>query len=385
MDTARRREPSAREVEYRLGVVVVERAKERRYLNFSIEAAVHLALLGALVVASLKVIWPFLLPVIWGVVIAIAVWPLFRRLVAALGERKRLAAVLLTLLALALLLVPSWLLAGSVTETLVSAGGDLAASEVTIPSPPEGVADWPLIGGKLESAWSRAVENPPAAVEALRPQIKAFGGAILASAGNLALGVLQFAFSIILAGVFLATSAGGARAANAFGQRMAGPERGPALVKTAADTVSSVVKGVLGVAVVQAAAATLGLLLAGVPGAPVWGLLVLLLAIVQLPPLFVMGPMILYVFSTTSTAGAVAFAIWAVIVSFSDTFLKPLFLGRGVKVPMLVILIGAIGGMLAWGVLGLFVGAVVLAVNYELARAWYNAPPFALPPAEEDG
>ncbi|MHC4817011.1 MAG: AI-2E family transporter [Planctomycetota bacterium] len=346
------------------------RKEERRFLNLTIEAAVHLAILVVLVVACLHVIRPFALLVIWGIIIAIATWPLFRRLMAALGGRQRLAAGLFT---------------ESVTEALVSAGKDLAAGDVTIPAPPEKVADWPLIGEKLESIWTEAAANPPAAVKSLAPQIKAIGSKLVSAVGGIAIGVLQFAVSIIVAGVFLATAKGGAHAADALAERLAGAERGRDLVKTAASTVSSVVKGVLAVAFVQAVAATLGLLLAGVPGAPVWGLLVLFLAIVQLPPIFVMGPMIFYVFSTTDTFGAVVFMIWAILVSVSDTFLKPLFLGRGVEVPMLVILIGAIGGMIAWGVLGLFVGAVVLAVGYQFGRAWFNAPPFASQTADESG
>jgi predicted PurR-regulated permease PerM len=349
---------------------VKTRKEERRFLNLTIEAAVHLAILVVLVVACLHVIRPFALLVIWGIIIAIATWPLFRRLMAALGGRQRLAAGLFT---------------ESVTEALVSAGKDLAAGDVTIPAPPEKVADWPLIGEKLESIWTEAAANPPAAVKSLAPQIKAIGSKLVSAVGGIAIGVLQFAVSIIVAGVFLATAKGGAHAADALAERLAGAERGRDLVKTAASTVSSVVKGVLAVAFVQAVAATLGLLLAGVPGAPVWGLLVLFLAIVQLPPIFVMGPMIFYVFSTTDTFGAVVFMIWAILVSVSDTFLKPLFLGRGVEVPMLVILIGAIGGMIAWGVLGLFVGAVVLAVGYQFGRAWFNAPPFASQTADESG
>ncbi|MHC4819326.1 MAG: AI-2E family transporter, partial [Planctomycetota bacterium] len=254
--------------------------EEKRFLTLATEAVIRLTLLAALVLACLHILWPFGLPVIWGVIIAIAVWPLVRRLTTALGGRQRLAAVLFTLLALALLIVPSWLLAESVTEALVSAGTELASGTVTIPPPPEGVADWPLIGGKLESIWTRAVEDPPAAIKTFRSHIQAAGGSLVSAIADLGTGILQFAFSIILAGVFLATAKGGTHAAGALAERLAGPERGRELVKTAGDTVSSVVQGVLGVAVVQAAAATIGLLLAGVPGAPAWGLLVLFLAVV---------------------------------------------------------------------------------------------------------
>ncbi len=352
-------------------------SNQTQVLRLTTEAAIRLALLTALVAACLHLLWPFVLPVVWGVIIAIAVWPIFRRLAAVCGGRQKLAAGLFTLLALAALIVPSWLVAESVTVVVITAGEKLASGSVTVPAPPENIADWPIIGGKLDSVWTKTVADPPAAVGAFHSQIIAVGGWLLSAVASMGFGILQFAFSIILAGVFLGTATGGSRVANAFCVRLAGPERGRALAKTATDTVSSVVKGVLGVAFVQSAAATLGMLLAGVPAATTWGLLVLVLAIVQLPPLLILGPMCFYVFSTTGTFGAVLFTVWVAIVGVSDSFLKPLFMGRGVEVPVLIILLGAIGGMLAWGVLGLFVGAVVLAVGYELSTAWLNDPAFA--------
>jgi len=362
---------------------VDERSERNKVLSLTTEAAIRLALLATLLAACLHIVWPFVLPVIWGVIIAIAVMPLVRRLTVLLGGRQRLAAGLFALLALAALIVPCWLIAKSVTDALVSVGEELASGNMTIPAPPEDVADWPIIGGELESIWTKAAEDPPAAVKTFQPQIKAIGGALLSAVANVGIGVLQFAFSIVLAGVFLATAKGGARAAGVVAARVAGEERGQELVNTAVDTVNSVVKGVIGVAAVQAGAATIGMVVAGVPAATTWGLLILLLAVVQLPIAVVLLPMIFYVFSTTSTVGAVLFLIWTVIVSVSDTFLKPLFLGRGMETPMLVILIGSLGGMLAWGMLGLFVGAVVLAVGYQLAGAWFNHAELASLPAEE--
>ncbi|MHC4849392.1 MAG: AI-2E family transporter, partial [Planctomycetota bacterium] len=298
---------------------------ESQVLRLTTEAAIRLALLTAVVAGCLRILWPFVLPVVWGVIIAIAVWPIFRRLAASVGGRQKLAAGLFAVLALSLLIVPSWLVAESVTESLVTAGGRLVSGEVTIPAPPERVADWPIIGGKLERVWTQAVADPPAAVAAFKPQIIAIGRALLSAVAGLGMGVVQFAFSIILAAAFLATATGGANAARAFCIRVAGEERGLKLQETATDTVSSVVKGVLGVAVVQAVAATIGMLFVGVPAATTWGLLVLILAVVQLPPFLVLAPMCFYVFSTTGTVGAVLFTIWAIIVSVSDTFLKPLF------------------------------------------------------------
>jgi len=367
------------------GANVTTHIDESQVLRLTTEAAIRLALLAALMFACLSILWPFVLPVIWGVIIAIAVWPVFRWLTAALGKRRKLAALLFTLVALALLVIPSWLVAETVTDALISVGEKLASGDVTIPKPPDDIADWPIIGEKLAATWTQAVEDPPAAIEAFKPQIMAVGGTLLSAVAGIGIGVLQFVFSIILAGVFLATAKGGAHAADILAVRLAGPERGHELVKTATATVTSVFKGVLGVAIVQAVAATIGMLFAGVPAAPAWGLVILILAIAQMPPLLVLGPMIFYVFSTTSTFGAILFMIWALVVSVSDSFLKPLFLGRGVEVPMLVILIGAIGGMIAWGILGLFVGAVVLAVGYQLSRAWLHDPVIDPGAADETG
>jgi predicted PurR-regulated permease PerM len=135
-------------------------------------------------------------------------------------------------------------------------------------------------------------------------------------------------------------------------------------------TVQSVTRGILGVAVIQSLLAGVGMLVVGVPAAGLWALLVLLLAVIQLPPLLVLAPVIVYVFSTSSTVAAVVFAVWSVFVGMSDTFLKPVLMGRGVDVPMLVIFMGAIGGFMLDGIIGLFVGAVVLALGYTLFTAW---------------
>jgi predicted PurR-regulated permease PerM len=136
--------------------------------------------------------------------------------------------------------------------------------------------------------------------------------------------------------------------------------------------VRSVTLGILGVAMIQALLASLGLLVVGVPGAGLWALLVLILAIVQLPTILVLGPIIVYVFSTSTTVTAVVFAIWSILVGISDAFLKPLLMGRGVDVPMLVIFIGAIGGFMTSGIIGLFIGAIILALGYKLYLIWLD-------------
>ncbi len=175
--------------------------------------------------------------------------------------------------------------------------------------------------------------------------------------------------SIIIAGIFLASADASAAGTRAVVNRLVG-SRGPKLIALSEATVRSVVQGVLGVAIIQALLSAVGLVAAGVPAAGLWVFLVLLLAIIQLPPILILAPIIVYVFSVADPLTATLFAIWSVLVSSSDIVLKPLLLGRGLDVPMLVILLGAIGGMLLSGIVGLFVGAVVLVLGYELVEFW---------------
>jgi predicted PurR-regulated permease PerM len=203
----------------------------------------------------------------------------------------------------------------------------------------------------------------------MAPHLKEFGAWLLTRAAGTGAGILKFVISIIIAGVLLAQAGQGHRTAHALAARVAG-QRGGELVDLAVATVRSVTQGILGVALIQSILSGLGCLVAGVPGAGLWALLVLLLAIVQLPSLLVLGPIIIYVFSTASTVTAVLFMVWSLLVGLSDNFLKPILLGRGVQVPMVVIFIGAIGGFITSGIIGLFVGATILTLGYKLFLAW---------------
>jgi|AMFO01.1.fsa_nt_gi Predicted permease len=343
--------------------------EDRRFVLRATEAAIRIGLVAALVVACLKIVWPFLLPVTWGLIIAVAIQPPFEKIAKRLGGRRKTTATLLVLLALTLLLVPTWMFLGSVTDGVVDVAGKMIDGTLAMPAVPDGLAKLPMVGEKLEGGWESAAANLPAFVESHSSELAGIGAWILSSAAGLGLAALGCAFSIVIAGVMLATAAGGARAAESIGEQLAGA-RGVELVRLSAATVRSVAVGVVGVALIQSVLAALGFLVMGVPMAGVWALLVLVLAIAQLPPLLVMLPIIFYVFSTSGTVGSVLFTIWCLIVTASESVLKPLLLGRGVKVPMLVILIGALGGMLAMGILGLFIGAVVLAVGHQIWMAW---------------
>jgi predicted PurR-regulated permease PerM len=215
-----------------------------------------------------------------------------------------------------------------------------------------------------------ASTNMGEALANYRPQLAELGKKALSAAAGAGITVLQFIISIIIAGVLLVYATSGSHAVGAVAVRLMGAESGREFTEMAGATIRSVAQGVLGIAVIQAILAGIGLFVMGVPYAGLWSLLVLLLAIIQLPTILVLGPIIVYVFSVAATVPAVLFMIWSLLVGLSDNILKPLLLGRGLDIPMLVILLGAIGGMLLSGIIGLFVGAVVLALGYRLFIAW---------------
>ena len=210
------------------------------------------------------------------------------------------------------------------------------------------------------------------ALENFEPQLRAAGKALLSFAAGAGMEILQFIVSIIIAGTLMVYARSGTQAMETIASRLMGKADGKDIVNLTGATIRSVAQGVLGVALIQSILAGIGLMLMGVPLTGLWSFAVLVLAIVQLPTILVLGPIIIYVFSIAETVPAIVFMIWSILVGVSDTFLKPLFLGRGMDIPMLVILLGAIGGMILSGIIGLFVGAVVLAVGYRLFMAWLN-------------
>lgn len=318
---------------------------------------------------SFTIMSPFIGMVLWALIIAIALYPLHLSLSAKMGGKAKLSATVFVLLGLSILVVPTVLLTESTVAGLQAAAASLQNGSIVIAPPDPSVADWPLIGSSVYDVWNSAAQNLEATLNKFAPQLRDLGQALLAFAGSTALGVLVFIFSIIVAGVFLVSADGGYRVASSIGRTLS-KEHGQAMIDMAIETIRSVAKGVLGVAMIQALLAAIGLVAIGVPGAGIWAGVILILAIMQLPPLLILGPIAVWVFSVSEPTPATIFAVYAFFVSISDSFLKPLFLGRGMDIPMLVILIGAIGGMMTSGIVGLFVGAVVLAVGYKLLVTW---------------
>jgi predicted PurR-regulated permease PerM len=339
-----------------------------------IEASIRIALIGIMAVVTVRIIMPFLMPVAWGVIIAVAVDPFITKMSDKLGGRKKLTSILFAVVIIAALIVPSIFLIASSIESVQEVSDGLRSGTLTVPKPPESVAQWPVVGEKFYAFWQQAHANIGKVLATYGPQLKDMAMKVLGAAGGTIKDVLLFVIAIAIATVLMITADKGTEFTRKIISRFMGP-RGPELQALATATIRGVMLGVIGVAVIQSVLSAIGIVLVGVPAAGLWALLVLVLAVIQLPPIIILGPIAIWVFSFADTIPAVLFLVWALVVAGCDGFLKPVLMGRGVDAPMLVILIGALGGMMTAGIIGLFVGAVIVAVSYTIFMAWVDEQP----------
>jgi predicted PurR-regulated permease PerM len=334
----------------------------------ALEVSINVGLFILLAATCFLILRPFLPLVAWGVILAIAVHPAYRRIQSLLGGRRTLAAVVCTIFLFALLILPIILLTGSLVEGIQSLAGHLKEGTTIIPPPPPRLATLPIVGARFKDVWELASNNLSALLQQFAPQIKALVPQVLAASAGIGVAVLQWILSIVLSGVFLANAPGGARVAHSLANRFFG-DKGPEFVELAGATIRSVTIGIIGVAFIQSIFAVLGFLVVGLPGAGLWGAMFLIAAVLQFG-IVVLIPATIYVFALASTTKAVIFLIWCLIVGTMDNVLKPLLLGRGVAVPMVVVFLGVLGGFVAMGAIGLFLGAIVLSIGYKLFLAW---------------
>ena len=338
------------------------------YYTRVISASLRIGFVGLLLVFSWLILKPFVMLILWGIIIAVGIYPLFKKLSALLGNREKLASTLITLFALAVLIIPSFYLMESTIGGVHNLTTQLDEGTFKVPPPSENIAEWPVIGQTVYDAWKLASVNLEAAINAFRPQIKEFASKLLSGLAGLGGSILLTLASIIIAGVLMVKAKSAEESARKAFKILMG-KKGEGFTELAGATITSVVQGVLGIAVVQSVAAGIVMMIFGIPLAGLLALLVLMLAIVQLPPALVMLPLAIYGFGVMDTTSAIIFLVLSIIISISDAFLKPLFLGRGVDVPMLVVLLGAIGGVMLAGIIGLFLGAVILALTYKAYQA----------------
>ena len=344
----------------------------RMWKRRALDVSIHVGLIVLLATACLVILKPFLPLIMWGIVIAIAIYPGYRKLRSLLGGRATLSAVVCSLVLLAVLIVPVALLTETVIEGIQSLIAQIRSGTLSVPPPPASVGNWPLIGPPLLRVWNMASTNLTGLLQSLAPQIKALVPGLLSASAGIGLTVVQFVLSILAAGVLLATSSSCASVSRSLSNRLFGAQ-GPEFEELAASTIRSVTNGILGVAVIQSICAGLGFLVVRMPGAGLWTIVFLFAAVLQVGAL-VLIPAVIYVFAIASTTKAVVFLLWCLVVGLMDNVLKPMLLGRGVAVPIAVVFLGAIGGFMTLGIIGLFVGAIVLSVGYKLFLAWLKGP-----------
>ena len=343
--------------------------KEREEkVSLAIEIAIKVGLLAIVVYLSYLIAKPFMAIVVWGIIIAVALSPLIDSLEKRFGHRKKII-IALTVTVIAALLIPTYALSGKMIESSQTIAQAMKDGNITLPPPTEKVKEWPLIGKKSYTFWEKASHNLKETLVPFHEDIKKMAKSIFSALGSGLATIFMFVGSLIIAAVFLIGSERAVLFYQRLSRRLLG-EKGDDWANLSALTVRSVVNGVLGVAVIQATLAFIGMGLMGVPLAMVWAVGIMFLTIIQIPALLIAGPVIAYVFSQGSGVAETIFAIYMILVSMSDGVLKPMLMGRGVDIPMLIILIGAIGGMMLMGVIGLFVGAVIFALAYTLFEFW---------------
>jgi predicted PurR-regulated permease PerM len=344
------------------------------YPQKSIETVLRVGAVLLLIATCFMILSPFAMIILWALIISISLNPIYKKLTHWLGGRPKTAAVIIAITGLAVIIVPTILLSESIIVAAKHLSVQLEAGTLSIPYPPENVQTWPLVGEKIFALWSAAANNFEATVGQYGAEIKTVAKSFLAAAAGFGGAMLQFTAAIIIAAIFLANGEGGVSNTRKLFVRLAG-EKGAGFTDLAGETVRSVAAGVLGVALIQALLTAIGFVVMGIPLAGLWALAVLVLAIVQLPAMLVVAPIIVYAYATADTTSASIFTVYMLLAGASDNILKPLLMGRGSSVPVLVILMGAIGGMIMSGIIGLFVGSVILALGYELLIAWLNDDP----------
>ncbi|MFZ6045101.1 AI-2E family transporter [Pseudomonas sp. CR3202] len=363
---------------------VTERILSRGLMDVLIRAG----LVTILAISCYQVFYPFLNLMLWALILGVTFYPLHLSLKDKLGLRDGHVATLIVLVSLILLMVPIYLLASSMAESVQGAIELVKAGELSIPPPNESVASWPLIGQQLFDFWQQASGNLTSLIKELLPHLRGFGLSALGKLAGVGAGFLLFIAALIVGGIFMAFGEKGHLSAVQIATRISGPDRGPQIAQLCTATIRAVAQGVVGIAFIQMLLVGVGFVLMGVPGAGLLALAVLLLGIMQLPVVVLTIPVIVFVFATEgATVATIIFAIYSFVAGMSDNILKPLLLGRGVNVPMPVVLIGALGGMVTGGIIGLFIGPVILAVGYMLFWHWVEdqPPAQALEDAEDEG
>jgi predicted PurR-regulated permease PerM len=355
----------------------IDKELEQRLASRLLDVLIRAGLIFVLAMLCYQVFAPFLTLMVWALILAITLYPLHQALAGRLAGKQGLAATLLVIVGVALIVAPTAVLTSSLGDSVHQLVNDVRSNSLQIPPPRPGVETWPFIGKKAHAFWSKAHDDLPALVQSMQPKIGELTKTALGVVASIGGGLLKFLASFIIAGIIMAYGQAGDRGSRAVFDRVVGTTRGAEFCRLSTATIRAVAQGVIGVAFIQAIIVGLCLLVAGIPWAGVLAAIVLVLGIAQVPALLVTLPAIGYIWwsGDYGNGAAIGYTVLLVLAGMTDNVLKPLMLGRGVDAPMPVILLGALGGLAAAGILGMFVGAALLALGYQIFMSWVAANP----------
>ena len=335
----------------------------------SINLTIKLLLMVVILAWCVMIILPFVVPILWSIILAITLFPLYRRLEKLLKGKKALSSIIITGILLLVLIVPLVWLISSIVESSRQFITSLRDQTLVIPPPNPQVAEWPLIGKPIYGAWQILTTNIETAIQTYREQILLIGDKFLGTIKSVASNFFIMILSIIISGILLVHTEKSEKSSVNFATRLFGAN-GEEFKNMIVLTIRNVAKGILGVALIQSVLLGACFITANIPFAGLWALLALLFAIVQLPVGIVAIPVVIYLYSAKEPLPATLWSVLIILFSVSDNFLKPWLMGKGAPVPTLVIFLGAIGGMIMSGFIGLFTGAIILSIGYKLVTIW---------------
>jgi len=350
---------------------------EKRLSDRLMDVFIRAGLVLVMMILCYEIFAPFRPLMVWALILAITLYPAHQKLANKMGGKHGHAATVMVLAGILLIVTPTTVLVNSIGDSVYDLINGVRDNTLQIPLPSQSVAEWPVVGKKVYGVWSKAHDDLPAVVQSMQPKIgdlskKAMG--MIASIGG---GIAMFLFSFIIAGIMMAYGESGAKSIRTIFDRVVGTARGAEFTALSTATIRAVAQGIIGVALIQAIIVGIILIIAGIPFPGGLSLIVLVLGIAQVPALIVTLPVIGYIWSSGdyTTVAAISYTALLFIGGMADNVLKPLMLGRGVDAPMPVILLGALGGMATSGILGMFVGAVLLALGYQIFMQWVAANP----------
>jgi len=330
--------------------------------------------IGILIAASFWILRPFLTAIIWAMIIVVATWPVMLGLQARLRNKRGLAVAVMTVILLLVIVVPFLFAISTIMDHAESFADRInSLRTVGVPQPPEWVEKIPLVGSRIADRWNQFAAIPPEELPSkVAPYARDIMAWFLSKAGSVGMMIVQFLLTVIIAAIMYAGGEKAAEGVLSFARRLAGPQ-GEAVTVLAAKAIKSVALGIVVTALIQTAIGGAGLVVSGVPAAPLLAAVVFMLCLAQLGPILVMVPSVIWLYWKGDPLWGTVLLIFTIIAGGIDNFIRPFLIKKGVDLPLTMIFAGVIGGLIAFGVVGLFIGPVMLAVTYTLLKAWVSA------------